>query len=213
MRIRVKFCGMNSVEGAKKAVSIGADAIGFVFFKNSPRYITPECAETIIKDMPPFIDNVGVFVNEKIEFIKECVVKCGLDVVQLHGDEEVEYVAQARKFLKGIKLIKAVRVKDRESIRSIEDYAADAILLDTYKSGFYGGTGKVFDRTLAMLAKQSCRNLIVSGGLSSDNVYEVVTQIAPYAVDVSSGIESSPGKKDAGLMQKFIQEVRRAETA
>ena len=211
-RFRVKFCGISSAEDAKRAISVAPDALGFVFFEDSPRYVTPETAEAIIKNIPPFISAVGIFVNEDLRFIEECVYRCGLRAVQLHGDENPNYCSDFKKVgFKGIKLIKAVRVKDEESLRSIESCPADAILLDAYRSNVYGGTGKGFDRTLAFLAKEYGRRIIVAGGLNSDNVYDIIEEIKPYGVDVSSGIESSPGVKNLELMEQFILEVRKAE--
>jgi phosphoribosylanthranilate isomerase len=211
-RVRVKFCGITSSADAEKAVSAGSDALGFVFFKDSPRYIEPESAGAIIKTLPPFVTSVGVFVNEDIRFIQDCAEKCGLGAVQMHGDETPEYCSIFRGLgLKGIKLIKGIRLKDQESIRSIEDCQADAVLLDAYKKDIYGGTGKVLDRSLAVLAKEYGKKLIISGGLNPDNVREIIEELKPYAVDVSSGIESSPGEENIELMEEFIQEVRAAE--
>jgi len=211
-RVRVKFCGITSKEDAEKAVLAGADGLGFVFFKESPRYVTAEGAEGIIREIPPLVNAVGVFVNEDLGFIEECVERCGLNAAQLHGDEDVEYCLKFKALrFKDVKLIKAIRVKDKESLRSIEECPADAILLDTYRSNVYGGTGKGFDRTLAVLAKEYGRHLIIAGGLNSDNVYDIIREVRPYGVDVSSGIESSPGKKNLELMEEFIKEVRRAE--
>jgi len=211
-KIRVKFCGMTSHEDAENAVLTGADAVGFVFFKDSPRYITPEKAESIIKSLPPFITAVGIFVNEDLDFIGECIERCGLNAVQLHGDENIKYCMDLKNMrFKDVKLIKAIRIKDEKSLRSIEECPADAFLLDTYKSNVYGGTGKGFDRTLAVLAKEYGRCLILAGGLHPGNVYDVIKEVSPYAVDVSSGIELSPGKKNMELMEEFIKEVRRIE--
>jgi phosphoribosylanthranilate isomerase len=212
MQVKIKFCGITSVEDAKKSAILGVDAIGLIFFKDSPRYVTPEKASAITSILPPFITSVGVFVNEELGFIEECIEECGLSAIQLHGDEDVEYCVKFKglKF-KGVKLIKAIRVKDKESIRSIEDCPADAFLLDTYKKGIYGGTGEAFDFSLALLAKEYGRNLIISGGLTPDNVHDIIKQVQPYAVDVSSGIESSPGKKNIELMEQFIEEVRQTE--
>lgn len=212
MKIRVKFCGITSVEDRDSAIKAGADAIGLVFFKDSPRFVALEKAEMIAKDTPPFISIVGVFVNERLDFIEECVERCNLNAVQLHGDEDVNYCLRFKGFkFKGLKLIKGIRVRDRESLSVIEDCPADAILLDAYKKDAYGGTGQGFDRTLAMIAKEYGKNLIISGGLNADNVYDIIKEVMPYGVDVSSGIESSPGKKNIELMEEFIQEVRRAE--
>lgn len=212
-RVRVKFCGIASQEDADKALLVGPDALGFVFFKESPRYITPKAAEAIIKNIPPFVSTVGVFVNEDLRFIEDCAYRCGLNTVQLHGDEDVNYCLDFKKIgFRGIKLIKAVRVKDQESLGSIESCPADAILLDAYRSNVYGGTGKGFDRTLAILAKEYGRRIIIAGGLTPDNVYDVIKEVKPYGVDVSSGIESSPGKKNLELMEQFMEEVRRSES-
>lgn len=212
MRTRVKFCGITSSGDAEKAILAGADAVGFVFFKDSPRYVTPEQASAIIKGMPLFVSTVGIFVNEELGFIEECVQSCGLGAVQLHGDESVQYCFEFRNLqFKGVKLIKAIRVKDKDSLSSIEECHADAFLLDTYKSSVYGGTGTGFDRTLAILAKEYGRRIIIAGGLNPDNVYDIIKEIRPYGVDVSSGIESSPGKKNIELMEEFMREVRRTE--
>ena len=212
MKVRVKFCGITSVEDRRSAIKAGADAIGLVFFKDSPRFVALEKAELIAKDIPPFVSIVGVFVNEKLDFIEECVERCSLDAVQIHGDEDVNYCLKFKDLkLQGVKLIKGLRARDRESLSVIEDCPADAILLDAYKKDEYGGTGQGFDRTLAIIAKEYGKNLIISGGLNSDNVYDIIKEVKPYGVDVSSGIESSPGKKNMELMEEFIEEVRRAE--
>jgi len=214
MKIRVKFCGITSVEDRDSAIAAGADAIGIVFFKDSPRFVALEKAERIAKDIPPFVSAVGVFVNEDLGFIEECIERCGLNAVQLHGDEDVKYCLRFKGLkLKGVKLIKAIRVKDRESLAAIEDCPADAIMLDTYKKGLYGGTGEDFDHSLAIIAKEYGRNIIISGGLNPNNVYKIIKEVKPYGVDASSGIESSPGNKNAELMECFIEEVRAAESS
>jgi phosphoribosylanthranilate isomerase len=212
MKIRVKFCGITSIEDRNRAIAAGADAIGIVFFKDSPRFVALEKAERIIKNIPPFVSAVGVFVNEKPEFIEECVERCSLDAVQIHGDEDTNYcLSLKRGNLKNVKLIKSIRVRDRESLVEIENCPADAIILDAYKKELYGGTGESFDRSLAIIAKEYGKSIIISGGLNHGNVREIVKEIKPYAVDVSSGIESSPGKKNIELMERFITEVRLAE--
>lgn len=212
MKIRVKFCGITSIKDRDNAITAGADAIGLVFFKDSPRFVTLEEAERIVKDIPPFISVAGVFVNEDLRFIEECVERCGLNAVQLHGDEDVKYCLKFKSLnLKGVKLIKAIRVKDRESLSEIENCPSDAIILDAYRKGLYGGTGQGFDRSLAIIAKEYGKNIIISGGLTPDNVREIIKEVKPYGVDVSSGIESSPAEKNIELMERFIEEVRRAE--
>jgi phosphoribosylanthranilate isomerase len=212
MKVRVKFCGITSVEDRDSAIIAGADAIGLVFFKDSPRFVTLEKAERIVKDMPPFVSVIGVFVNEDLRFIEECVERCSLNAVQMHGDEDIKYCLKFKSLkLKGVKLIKGIRVKDRESLAAIENCPSDAVILDAYKKGLYGGTGEGFDRSLAIIAKEYGKNIIISGGLTPDNVYNVIKEIKPYGVDVSSGIESSPGRKNIELMERFIAEVRLAE--
>jgi len=212
MRIRVKFCGITTIEDRDRAITAGADAIGLVFFKDSPRFVRLEKAEKITKDISPFVSAVGVFVNEDLGFIEECVERCDLDAVQIHGDEDVSYCLKFKSLkLKGVKLIKGIRVKDKESLSIIENCPSDAILLDAYKKGMYGGTGKGFDLSLAAIAKEYGKNIIISGGLNPDNVYRIIKDVKPYGVDVSSGIESSPGSKNIELMERFIEEVRRAE--
>jgi len=212
MKVRVKFCGITSIEDRDNAIITGADAIGLVFFKDSPRFVALEKAERIARDMPPFVSVVGVFVNEDLGFIEECVERCGLNAVQIHGDEDMKYCLKFKGLnLNGIKLIKGIRVKDRESLAAIENCMADAIILDAYKKGLYGGTGEGFDRSLAIIAKEYGKNIIISGGLNPDNVYNVIKEIKPYGVDVSSGIESSPGRKNIELMERFIEQVRLAE--
>ncbi|PJC48738.1 MAG: hypothetical protein CO035_01925 [Candidatus Omnitrophica bacterium CG_4_9_14_0_2_um_filter_42_8] len=145
-------------------------------------------------------------------FIEECVERCALNAVQIHGDEDVKYCLKFKSLkLKGVKLIKGIRVKDRESLAVIEDCPADGFILDAYKKGLYGGAGQGFDRSLAVMANEYGRNIIISGGLNPDNVHDIIKEVRPYGVDVSSGIESSPGKKNVELMERFIVEVRLAE--
>jgi len=212
MRIRVKFCGITSIEDRDSAIIAGADAIGLVFFKDSPRYVTLEKAERIVRNMPPFVSATGVFVNKDLEYIGECIERCGLDAVQIHGDEDVDYCLKfkSRNF-NGVKLIKSIRVKDKRSLASIENCPCDAILLDAYKKESYGGTGEGIDLSLVIIAKEYGKNIIISGGLNPDNVYEIIKKAKPYGVDVSSGIESSPGRKNMELMEEFMKEVNRAE--
>ena len=173
MKVRVKFCGITSIEDRDSAIIAGADAIGLVFFKDSHRFVSLEKAERITRDIPPFISAVGVFVNENPEFIEECIERCNLNAVQIHGDEDVKYCLRLKDLkFKGVKLIKGIRVKDRESLAIIENCPSDAILLDAYKKEVYGGTGEGFDLSLAIIAKEYGKNIIMSGGLNPDNVYE-----------------------------------------
>ncbi len=200
MRIRVKVCGITNLRDAEEAVRNGADALGFVFYKHSPRKVSVETAKKIIERIPPFIERVGVFVNEKKQRVKDIIKSCGLTAVQFHGDETPGYCSS----FKDIKVIKAIRVKDKKSLKIISAFnKADAILLDTFDEKRFGGTGRSFDWRLI---KRSVKNrpIILAGGLTPDNVAIAIKKVQPYAVDVSSGIESRPGKKDHSLMKAFF---------
>ncbi len=211
-KIRVKFCGITNGTDAANAVKAGADALGFVFYEESPRYIEPKKAASIIKKLPPFIYTVGVFVNKEPGIVEELTRLCSLNAVQLHGDEDIKYCQGfAALRIPNVKLIKAVRVKSEESVKAIEGCPADAFLLDAYKDDTYGGTGKAFDKRLALIAKEYEKPIILSGGLNPDNVYDIIKEIEPYGVDVSSGIEHEPGKKNTELMEEFTKQVRGAE--
>lgn len=197
--VRVKICGITSLEDALQAVQAGADALGFVFYGQSPRNLAPERAASIISELPPFVQAVGLFVNADAGFVNDTADRCRLDLVQLHGDEAPEYCEQIRR-----RVIKAFRVRDSSSLAPVRDYRVAGILLDAYYPGAYGGTGLSFNWELAGSAKDF-GPVILAGGLAPDNVREAVERVAPYAVDVSSGVESSPGKKDPDLVRKFIQ--------
>lgn len=205
MSIRVKICGITSMEDASVAFEGGADAVGFIFYRNSPRHITPLAASKIVEGLGPFITTVGVFVNEPPEGIRAAISASGIDCVQLHGEESpLECVGY------GVDVIKAVRVRDRSDIARLREFHVSAYLLDTYREGMHGGTGESFDWDIAVEAKRSGR-VILSGGLGPDNVGEAVKRVRPYAVDVSSGVESSPGRKDPDRVLRFIKEARNAD--
>ena len=200
--IRVKICGITNIEDALMAVEAGADALGFVFFKGSPRFISPEQAAAIIRRLPPFVQTVGLFVNEKPATVNSVADKCGLDIVQLHGEESPEYCHDVKR-----RIIKAFRVKDASSLDDISNYQAAAALLDAWSPSAHGGTGTTFNWDIAAKAASS-RPIILAGGLTPDNVAEAIAVVKPYAVDVSSGVESAPGKKDAGLVSRFIRSCK-----
>jgi len=202
MNMRVKICGITNSEDAQAAVEYGADALGFVFAK-SPRQITKEHARDIIKKLPPFVSPVGVFVDEKADMIKEICDFCGIHTVQLHGNEQPSYL----KELEGYKLIKAFRVKEEDDLKPLANYKPHAFLLDSYVEGTMGGTGVPFKLEVARQAHKY-GNIILSGGLTPENVKEAIQIVKPYAVDVSSGVESSPGKKDKLLMKQFIMNAK-----
>jgi len=198
--VKIKICGMTNLEDAQSAVDFGADAIGFIFAE-SPRRVEPEKAKSVIKSLKGSVLKVGVFVNERIENIKRIAEACELDAIQLHGDETPDFCSKLSKW----EVIKALRVKDEESLSVISDYRdVFAWLLDTYSEQAYGGTGKTFDWDLAVKAKDLGKPIILSGGLNIHNIEEALRVVRPYGVDISSSIEQKPGKKDIDLMRKII---------
>ena len=201
---RIKICGITNLEDALLAAELGVDALGFIF-ASSPRKIDSSKAEEIAGKMSPFITLGGVFVNETIDKIREVVEKVPLDFIQLHGEEGADF----SKKLSFCKVIKTIRVKDKESLKGFEAYKeVRAFLLDTYIKGKAGGTGKTFDWRLAREAKSYGKPIILSGGLTPENVCQAIAEVKPYSVDASSGVESSPGKKDREKLKAFIKRVR-----
>jgi phosphoribosylanthranilate isomerase len=199
--VRVKICGITRVEDAFAAIRSGADALGFVFYKKSPRYISPSKAKRIIDALPPFISITGVFVNERQGAITDIAGFCGLDAIQLHGDEDQHECHRLKRY--GLKIIKGFRVGDNFNFEAVQAYKVDAHLFDAYDKDSYGGTGKVLHWDL-LKDHKSRVPVILSGGLTPDNVREAVQAVHPYAVDVSSGVEKKPGIKDPELIQRFI---------
>jgi len=201
-KTRVKICGITRLEDALLAVSLGAHALGFIFFKKSPRYISPETAKDIIQFLPPFVQTVGVFVNEKAEVIRKTAQFCGLNLIQLHGNESPDFCVEL-----GLPCIKAFRIKDEESLKSLPSYKGKvkAWLLDTYKKDLPGGTGETFNWDLAIRAKTYGVPVILAGGLGPDNIEAAIKTVQPYAVDVNSGIEVSPGVKDKELIERLFR--------
>jgi phosphoribosylanthranilate isomerase len=204
---RVKICGITNLEDALLAVGLGADALGFIFAE-SPRQITPIMAKAIIRNLPPLVQTVGVFVNEEPARIKEIKSLCGLDLIQLHGDELPEICQDLMPHS-----IKAFRVQDETDINNINRYQGTirAILLDSFQQGKAGGTGRTFDWSLAVKAKETGFPVILAGGLGPENIQEAITTVQPYAVDVNSGIEEQPGKKDPVLMKQLMEKLRKIE--
>ena len=201
-RTKIKICGITNVEDAIQAAELGADALGFIFYRGSKRYIDPNSAKEIISSLPPFLTKVGVFVNQELEEIADIQENTGINAVQLHGDETPELCRSLSSAV-----IKAIRVKDSEDIERLAQYPVQAILLDTYSDAEYGGTGKSFDWGI-LDNKSIAEKIILSGGLNPDNVAEAVRIVNPYAVDVSSGVEAEPGKKDHEKLKKFIEAIR-----
>ena len=198
--IRVKICGITNKEDALTAARLGASALGFIFYKKSPRYISPYKALKIIGALPPFIVPVGVFVNQKEGALKEIANFCGITTVQLHGDESPPYCQRLKQF----KVIKAFRIKDQIDWNTVNGYeTVCAQLFDTYHEKEYGGSGKSFNWNLLNENKMK-KPFILSGGLNAQNVVEAINHAKPYALDVSSGVEKSPGVKDSREVRAFI---------
>ena len=223
---RVKICGITNLDDALAAVECGADALGFNFAAG-PRKIAPSLAREIIVNLPPFAAIVGVFIGEDLE-ITTIADDCGIQVIQLHGGESEEFARRlascpdpveacgsGERILRQAQdarlrpIIRVIHASDESAIEAIPKYAsASAILLDASVPGKLGGTGRTFDWEIAIRAKEYGKPLVLAGGLNPANVAQAVTKVRPYAVDVASGVESSPGKKDHKLMKEFIQNVR-----
>ena len=202
---RVKICGNTRLKDARLAVELGADALGFIFYRKSPRSISIQKAREIIAQLPPFIEMVGVFVNETADRINRTVERCGLDAVQLHGDESPAFCKKIR-----CKVIKAFRIQNAASLAPISKYDVRGILVDAFSPGAYGGTGKTCDWNLVKRAKKF-GPVILAGGLTPNNVQEGIRVVRPWAVDVCSGVEKSSGQKDFKLLRLFIQKVKNCE--
>ncbi len=205
-KIKIKICGITNIEDAATAVELGADALGFIFYSGSKRFVDPAAARDIILKLPPFITSVGVFVNQDLDEIKRILDITGVNTVQLHGDESQEFCGSVTASVPA-KVIKAIRVKDSLDAGSLAQYPVQAILLDTYSDAEYGGTGKSFDWGILKDIDIE-QKVILSGGLSPDNVAQAVEAVKPYAVDVNSGVEAGPGKKDHEKLKKFIEAIR-----
>jgi phosphoribosylanthranilate isomerase len=202
---RVKICGITNPEDALTAVEAGADALGFVFYKESPRHIFPEEAARIINLLPPFVQVVGLFVNEEPEIVNQVSRLCRLGLVQLHGDETPDYCNRI-----DARIMKAFRVRSLTCLDPIADYRLSGCLLDAYSPAAYGGTGQSFNWEIAREAVKRGHRIVLAGGLTTDNVAEAIRHVQPWGVDVSSGVESAPGKKDAGKMLEFIRNTKEA---
>ncbi len=206
MGTRVKICGITNLADAQAAIEAGADALGFNYFEKSPRHLAVSAAAKISKQLPPFIMRVGVFVNAPEELVTRAIGECGLGMLQFHGDEPPEFCARF-----GLMSMKAFRVRDAQSLKELPLYATEAWLLDAYSPEARGGTGEKFNWDLAVEAQKFGRPIFLAGGLTPENVADAVRRVQPFGVDVASGVESAPGKKDRARMKAFIKAVRSAE--
>ncbi|MGD1152593.1 MAG: phosphoribosylanthranilate isomerase [Syntrophales bacterium] len=203
--MEIKICGITNMEDAVMAFAYGADALGFIFYEKSPRYVSPETAMRIIRNLPDDISKVGVFVNHDIHAVRQIYEFCGLDLIQLHGDESPDY---CREFSQSI-LIKAISPRNEEDLGIVKRYGVKAVIIDARDSGLYGGTGKKSNWELAAKLKEM-HLLVLSGGLNAGNILEGIRTVSPHAVDVNSGVELSPGKKDPKQVQSMIETVHAA---
>jgi phosphoribosylanthranilate isomerase len=203
MPVKVKICGITSLADARVAVEAGADALGFVFYEPSPRYISPEAASVIIGQLPPFPVKVGVFVDAPQDLVFRAMNHCRLNLLQFHGDEPPDYCLQF-----GLMSMKAFRIQSADSLQRLADYPTDAWLLDACVLDKPGGTGQTFNWDLAFEAGKLGRPVFLAGGLTPENVADAVRRAHPYAVDVSSGVEAAPGVKDPDKVRAFIESAK-----
>lgn len=208
---KVKICGITNLEDALQAVECGADELGFNFYSSSQRYISPEKAGEIIARLPASAKSVGVFVNEPVESLLEIIQFADINMIQLHGDERITYITEVREKNR-LPIIKAFRVDPTFSVDDALSWPIDFALFDTHSSQNYGGTGETFDwehfgAEICLLFPKSA---YLAGGLRPENVAEAIQTVRPYAVDVASGVESSPGKKDPNKVEEFIRNAKNA---
>lgn len=202
-QVRLKVCGITSLEDARAAIECGAEFLGFNFYRKSPRYIAPEAARAIIEQLPNDVTSVGIFVNEaQPQDVLEILKTSGAQLAQLHGDEDAAYC----EAVGAGRVIKALRVGEGFDARQVLTYPAWAILLDAFDKNLYGGTGKTANWEVACEAAKLTR-LFLAGGLAPENIAEAIRSVEPFAVDVNSGVESSPGKKDADRLRKLKEEM------
>lgn len=211
-RVRIKMCGTTRREDAVCAVTLGIDALGFIFVRNSPRYVEPEHAGQLISELPPFVSRVGVFVNQSFESIKTITETAGLTQLQLHGDESRDFCRELKNWNASLSICKAFSIARGKDNPVITDYSdsVDSILFDTYVKGQDGGTGQTFDWSCVEQLSIT-RPLILAGGLNPDNIEEAVRTVKPYAVDINSGVEDEPGIKNHRLLARLVATVRQTE--
>ena len=206
MKTRVKICGITNVADGLAAAEAGADMIGLMFYESSPRHITLARAVEISRAMPLFLMRVGVFVNKPADFVLRAIGECNLTMLQFHGDETSDFCTQF-----GLMNMKAIRVRDAESLTQLENYQTDAFLLDAHSRNGLGGTGEKFNWDLAVEAQKFGKPIFLAGGLTPENVADAVRIVHPFGVDVSSGVESAPGIKDHAKVKAFITAAKSVE--
>ena len=202
--VKVKICGITNTADALTAAEAGADALGFIFYESSPRCVTPKRVGEMIRELPPFVARVGVFVNPSEQEVRRALEECRLDTLQFHGEEPPEF---CRQF--GFPVIKAFRIRDAKSLEALGAYPTEAWLLDTYATEKRGGTGESFDWALAVTAVKRGGRVLLAGGLTPENAADAARRVRPYALDVSSGVESAPGKKDPAKVRAFVLAAKR----
>lgn len=202
--MQVKICGITHIEDALAAVEYGADALGFVFAPESPRFIRADQVRKIVSALPPFVSTVAVFTAGDEKTIGEAVTACGIDLIQFHGPFSAEIIGSFSS-----RAIQVIRISDEPSLAKTAVHAVRAILLDTFHPALLGGSGVPFDWAIARSAKKH-GNVILAGGLTPENVGEAIAQVQPYGVDVSSGVEMTKGRKDLKKLERFIQAAKRA---
>ncbi len=205
MRTRIKICGITRLEDANCAVDCGVDALGFMFYEPSKRFIDIHSAATICRLLPPCVSKVGVFVNASMDEVLEAQEACGLDVLQFHGEETPEWCQQFTA-----KTMKAFRVGGAESLEALRAFDVDAWLVDSYQPGERGGTGHSFQWDLLSCIRPYAKPLFLAGGLTPDNIQEAIGEVQPFGVDVSSGVESAPGRKCPDKIARFVKNVQQA---
>jgi phosphoribosylanthranilate isomerase len=205
MAVKLKVCGVTSLEDALASIDCGAEYLGFNFYPKSPRYIAPSAARDIIERLPDDVISVGVFVNEpRPEDVDEILRVSGARLAQLHGDESPDYCASVG----AERVIKALRAGDDFDARRVLDYPASAVLLDAFDAKLYGGTGRKANWAVAREAAELTQ-VFLAGGLSPENIIEAIRAVEPFAVDVNSGVESAPGRKDANKLRRLKEEMER----
>jgi phosphoribosylanthranilate isomerase len=203
---KIKICGITNQDDAETAVHEGADALGFVFYSQSPRYVEPAVAKQIIRCLPPFVLPVGVFVNQDLDTVRRLFDDCGLALAQLHGDESPDFCESLKR-----PVLRALRLRDRSSFLALAEFkgrmGVRGFVVDAFSDRVYGGTGHTTNWSLAGEVAKAVP-ILLAGGLTPENVQEAIRQVQPYGVDVSSGVEQRPGRKDSAKIRAFIQAVR-----